>query len=693
MAAAGLGLVEFKGFPAPNRMTRMVTAENGTPDIPFAPNRMVTWWSVLDDLQWPQKSVKDKIKRRAAAFAEAKIDTVINEGFHIRFDFANYFGQLHGYLADVCEELHRYGIKYMDHYSCNHIGRPRGEVEKQKLHRGQRHVVLLYHDPVAAKHAQYEGVFFNDICEIDVRDGSRGYSTGYQLEAFCHNHPEFLEMHRKYLLRLLNDVPMDGIEVDDMCDYAGLSTCGCKYCRDRLKQDYGHELPPLEDRSFWGDTSKDPRSWGNYENPAFRNWIRMKTDAIVDHLKMVKATVGEKPLMTCCSSGGPMLLNALSLDIEKMAPQLDFFMLENTGINIRCVNWIPRDAEALLQKDIARERGNVPSIAMTKTVYSQGGYFGWSLSRFWGVANWNCVLDKRLEETPDDAMEMEEVVYQPYNWAYKFSNLNHREGEDVAEVRLVNNRYCRENGWRDRQGAEHWSRVSAWSALLVKHNIGYRFLRADELSDANRLTENKTPLIMDGVGCVSDAQFDAICTYLSKKGCVWIALPFGTHDEKGFLRKIPLSESLLKKKYKTLTVVDSAISNDPLKGMILQKKFHPVIEQISGDPGWAVRARLHQGAPIIHFLNKTLIGRPHPKVKDNAGVPILTDIDSPITDNKLVYRINRQKLNLPQRLKVISPEWNEEKKDVTVSMLNNEYAQMHVHLDGIKIYAVILPDN
>src|SRR5579862_7930008 len=62
----------------------------------FIPNRMASWWCDIGDLLWPEKSVIDKIRRRADGFAKAGIDTAINFGFHNRFDFANYFGQLHG---------------------------------------------------------------------------------------------------------------------------------------------------------------------------------------------------------------------------------------------------------------------------------------------------------------------------------------------------------------------------------------------------------------------------------------------------------------------------------------------------------------------------------------------------------------------------------------------------------------------
>jgi len=164
----------------------------------FTPVRAASWWCCIEDLQWSQKSIKDKIKRRAEAFAKAGIDTAINFGFHIRFDFSNYFGQLHGFYAEICEELHKYNIKFMDHYSCNHVERPRGENEFKNLHKGQRHHTLLFHDPIAAEFAQYEGHFFKDICEVDLRDGSRGYTDRYQMEVFCHNNPGLLSSNKKY---------------------------------------------------------------------------------------------------------------------------------------------------------------------------------------------------------------------------------------------------------------------------------------------------------------------------------------------------------------------------------------------------------------------------------------------------------------------------------------------------------------
>ncbi len=137
--------------------------------------------------------------------------------------------------------------------------------------------------------------------------------------------------------------------------------------------------------------------------------------------------------------------------------------------------------------------------------------------------------------------------------------------EQTGRNKIGQHGYCRENGWRDDAGHEHWDSSKAWSQQLVKNNISYRFVRAAELADASALLNENTPLILDGVGCVSDAQFAAVKIYLLKGSIAWMALPFGTHDEKGVKRKIPLSDIVLKGRYKNLMIIDTALSAETVE--------------------------------------------------------------------------------------------------------------------------------
>lgn len=657
------------------------------PDIPFRPRRVASWWNTLEDLLWSQKSVRDKVKRRAEGFATAHIDTAMNYGFHVRFDFANYFGQMNEYFHAVKEELHQYDIRFIEHYSCNHVQRPRDKAEFDKLHRNHRHHVLLFHDPVAAEHAQYEGHLFRDLFEVDLFDGSRGYARQYQMEAFCHNNPAFLDMHRKYLERLIREVDFDGYEIDDMCDYVGLRSCGCPYCRERFRRDYGHEIPPVTDLTFWGDLSKPMLQWGNYENPVFRDWINMKDDSIAGHVAMVKEVIGNKPLFTCCSSTGPVILNSISLNLERIAGKLDFYMLENVGISLRSVNWMEMDAEAMQQKDIACQRGNSPAIALSYTIYPDGGYLGWSLARFWGVANWASTFQHRVfEEDPADSMETEDMIRPCNDWEIKQSDLNHYESKDFTEVRLVYNYYCRINGWRDESGTEHWTKTKMWSKQLLEHHIGYRILRYKELEEGEQLASEKTPLVLDGVACVSGRQFDAIQHYLSRGGILWVSFPFGTHDEKGNVREKPLSVELLKKKTKNLRIIDSISANpEVLSELVESGKFTPAVRQTAGDKGWMVRFREYGDRKVIHFMNSRLRAVPHPTVKDISQSPVLKEIESEVQNNLLEFQIDARKFSVAG-LRLYSPETGDTGREISFSVIRDKII-MKADLTGIKVYA------
>lgn len=472
-----------------------------------------------------------------------------------------------------------------------------------------------------------------------------------------------------------------------MCDYAGLTTCGCIHCRARFSRDYGREIPPFPEPSFWGDTSKPKLLWGDYENPVFRDWIRMKSDIVLDHLKLVKSIVGDKPLLTCCSSTGPIVLNSIALNLERMSPYLDLFMLENVGINTRSTDWVRMDAEAFQQKDIAMKRGQAPAIALSYTIYEKGGYLGWALSRFWGVANWSSTLNQRLQEDPEDAPEIEEIIGPLNNWEKEYSDIHYRNCKDLTEARLVSSSYCRDNGYRFEDGTEQWTRVSAWSKELVRNNIGYRIVRSEELSDPEALCLESTPLILDGLGSVSNVQFEAIKKYLAREGNAWLSLPFGTHDEKGFKRINTLSDELLANKYKNLTILNSSTVAESLRKLIAGGLFKPIIRQLSGDPGWALKMQFHENKPLFHFLNAAMIPVPHPTLRDNGGNPILKDIESAVKNNQLTFEINAQRIPLTA-LSILSPEIKDQVRMAEISSSGRGFSIMKVNLEGIKVYAI-----
>jgi len=663
-----------------------------TPYPYFRPRKMASWVTELNDILWPDKAVVEKIKKRAKGFADAGIDTAINFGFHLRFDFSDYFDMLHGYFKNVCDELHSYGIKFMDHYSCNLVERPRTKEDFYYLHNAHRHHVLLHKDTKAAEFAQYEGYMFQEICEKRVNDGTRGYSWNYQAELFCHNNPNFIDMHRKYLKRLFNDVPMDGMEIDDMCDYGAFSTCCCDYCKERFRKEFNRELPAFENKEFWGNTSGNPTTWGNYENPAFRDWVMLKVNSVRDHIKMVKKELGYRPLMTCCSATGPMVLNGLGLNLERFMDDLDLLMLENCGMGVQTVSWDKAEAEALLQKNIALNMGNAPAIALSYSTYDTSAYMGWAFARFWGVSNWASTLVGRLSHDPGDIKEINDLLAPCNNWEDRYSRLDPCEGEDIYDVRLVNNLLCRENGHRDGKGRDHWAKVSSWSKALLHNNIGYRFVRYTELADKDRLIGEYTPIILDNCGCVSDDQYFAVKSFLDNDGTVIMALPFGIKDEKGYLREKPLSDELLSKGYPGLVLIDENASLDTCINELIQNNIIiPKIRQTDGDRTWAVKIRKHKDKLVMHILNRAIEAIPHPTLTNAIGPgKILYDIAAANQGENVSYIIDISGLSQkPTEINFMSPETGSLKRKVSVEKLTENKVKITFSTKGIKLYGII----
>jgi len=225
---------------------------------------------------------------------------------------------------------------------------------------------------------------------------------------------------------------------------------------------------------------------------------------------------------------------------------------------------------------------------------------------------------------------------------------------------------------------------------LVKHNVGYRFVRAEELADAEALSKEHTPLVLDGVGCVSDAQFAAIERYLSGGGLVWMALPFGTHDEKGFARKTSLSDRLMKGRHKNLVIVDSAVAAAPLEKLIAGGKFKPVLKQVKGDDRWAARIRIYDKVgPVIHFMNGGLKAEPD-DVKDISGIPLMKDIVSLVKDHELVYEVDASRVKFSS-LVLMSPELEGQKKEISIVAGKSGRDIVRLNMEGIAIYGVGQP--
>ena len=375
----------------------------------------------------------ERIKRKAEGYAKANITTAMIYGCHFRWDYLPYFTILHDYLATVSQELDKYGIELMDHHSVSLVHRyDTAEEMRHVMVHSNVHVPFSPSREMAAAW-EYHGKKLNDWRMLDVRTGAPLYLPQYAAEGFCHRNPHFMEAYQDYAVRLVRDTGIKGLMADDTTFFTGYSACGCRYCREALKNRTGIDLPPVDDKSFWG----------NWENPAWREWIDLRFDAAAEFHKALRKKLPEDfLLMSCCSESDNVYALEAGSDARKYLEGTNYVNLEMVG-NVPPYKKDPLTVNEPISKKLI-SASHHQAVAKEKNVRCYGIGFGFSeptANIIWAI---NKVLDSdchfstlkaRLglpESILDTLPEAEEVVGRAYTFETEHPELF--DAEHFAEV-------------------------------------------------------------------------------------------------------------------------------------------------------------------------------------------------------------------------------------------------------------------
>jgi hypothetical protein len=284
--------------------------------------RMVSWWITWQDLDWPSPDNLDRIRLRADQMAAANVNVATVFGAHFRWDFLPIWDVLHDYLATVAEELHQRGILFFDHHSAVLVHRydNREEMRNVKLHSGP-HLPFSPNRRAAASW-EFNGSRLNDWRMKDALTGEILYLPQYTAEQFCYNNPTFREAYLEYVKLLLAETGIDGLMCDDAIHFMGYRSCACDCCKAQFRAAVGFDLPAPHDRNFWG----------NWNNPAWPEYIDMRFRNNGDFLKQVQSVLPENfPLMSCCSGSNRAIHNNTGQDVRQFNRACDLVHLEMCG--------------------------------------------------------------------------------------------------------------------------------------------------------------------------------------------------------------------------------------------------------------------------------------------------------------------------------------------------------------------------
>ncbi len=255
--------------------------------------RFVSWWIKWEDLNWPNADNLDRIKARADLIAKNDATAAVIFGTHFRWDWMPFFEILHDYFATVADELHQRGLKLYDHHSVNLVHRydTRDEMRNVILH-SQPHLPFSPSREAAATW-EYNGSKLNSWHMFDTVTRKPLYYPQYTAEGFCHRNPDFIEAYCAYVKKLIADTGIDGLMDDDTVHYMFFRSCACPVCRAALQERTGMDLPLADNTEFWG----------NWENPAWKEWIALRFESCAIFQRAVRSVLPpDFPTMSC---GGP----------------------------------------------------------------------------------------------------------------------------------------------------------------------------------------------------------------------------------------------------------------------------------------------------------------------------------------------------------------------------------------------------
>jgi hypothetical protein len=478
--------------------------------------RAVSWWLKWEDLLWPDPPREDFIKRRADQAAESGVNCAVIFGVHFRWDYLPLWERVHDLIGYIARECHEREIQLFDHYSCVLTHRPRNGEERLDIWRRNRHHVPFYPSREAAADWTFNGQRLNDWRMVDVETGEPAYMTSYMCEQYCMNHPGFRESYQAYLRRLLPETGIDGLMSDDAIFYPLWRGCACTWCRKRFRDDYGHELPPTSDLSFWGN--RDAEAW--------KDWIAMRYDTVRDFMAVTQRALPEGfPLMVCCSSSDGQNMPAVAMTYQDFIEHSNIVLLEMCASTPTLEGrWGDRVQSQLLHMGIARDKG-IPCIGLGYGFFPDTAFFVWAVNKFLGADAWLSTLKMRLG-LPDSAVEGladdSELVGECYRWERDHPQLFAGEADTQAAVlfsRATRDFYAQ----RPRDYVDDYH---ATCQALMQGRIQF-----EVVTDIPKAQEWPV-LVLSSVVCLSESERAALDAYIRDGGAVIACGPVGLRDER-----------------------------------------------------------------------------------------------------------------------------------------------------------------
>ncbi len=569
-----------------------------------------------------KKEISDCVKR----FSDANINMILTEGLRrlMLFEREGKTDQVNEAIKEATEACHREGIKVVHHMTMTFVDQDISE----------------YSDT----HRKW--------LSIDAQTGRYAYTNligGWYF--WCINNPDFRAEYFRLSKKLLQATGVDGLMVDEVYFRPNWYACACPHCQEKYKIKTGFVLPAFNETDFWG----------NFDNPAFRAWIKFRIVSVGDFYEDLYAALKEvhlHPVLLGCKNDEPIPSHSQCLgdNNEERMRGINMLFME-TGAPSFLYSWRRFSFNFMAYNGYSNYYGT-PTLAIMYNSNPHEGFIGWAMRVAHGVRIWatsgNVVIDSALSpgaQLLNSPVDME-LYRELFGWEEEHKDELNGAIKPLANIAVLLSASTRDmadhgGGWN-----YYVRELVGWGEALTDEFIQYAVIVEQELTLSN--LRQYALVILPNAACLSDEINQAILEYVALGGNLIFTNETGSYDETG-------SKKTAAKRLDTFLGINGKASLSP--GSVLFGKYElGKWVYFSHKPGVAV------------YTTSNELGKPR---RRDVDVPAVSDEEQTLQKSLMMAGVrwavgNQYPLVIKQAAKglLIKAFKNKDNKAIVIHILN-----------------------
>ncbi len=443
-------------------------------------NMAFTQWSGSNDADRYYTNTPEACDERAAEIAAAGYDAVICSGYHFRLNWLDHDEDVRKITRMIVEACHNHGLKVIEHLD----------------------LTVAYYDAYPLAWAN------PDWFQLHAAD----MMTRHRI--FCLNNPEFQRFYLDYVQRFQRETGVDAWQMDEI-SWLGRGFCGCRWCREKWREEKGRDYPAVEGPGFFGRALKDPdyREWMRWRGKCindFYDTIREGLVAINPEVVLFDYTTTPQSSPWAWTRGAPYEVQAKSVDTI------------GTELNPVPFDSYPYIAGLLAQRRALGEVAGLPAWAKFD-ITDPSAYFCWAFGRTVGHSIWWSLRPDNDVIPPERLLE----------WPWQMDDQTAQLDADIGVLLSGSTRdLVREFDYFSTE-------FEGWLQALLLHPFATRPIIESELAQSDALDDYKL-IVLPNATAISPEQKAALMAYVRAGGRLLLTYEAGTLNHDGAPSEDPL---------------------------------------------------------------------------------------------------------------------------------------------------------